>query len=148
MYRRAVSARKSVAADGVHPAAPNGGPANYKSQCALSNRVHNSFAAAHLWPAPAAGMGNLFMRGLSHVTLAFVLAGATAVWAQQFPPQPAAPQTGNDAERAACRPDVVKFCQVELSNNQDDPFTILACLQRNRTGINAACQQVLANHGQ
>ena len=85
---------------------------------------------------------------LSNLTLAFVLAGATAVWAQQFPPQPAAPQTGNDAERAACHPDVVKFCQAELSNNQDDAFTILACLQRNRPRISAACQQVLADHGQ
>jgi len=85
---------------------------------------------------------------LSNLTLAFLLAGATVAFAQQFPPQPAAPDTGNDAERAACRPDVVKFCQAELSKNQDDVFAILACLQRNRTGISAACQRVLANHGQ
>jgi hypothetical protein len=43
---------------------------------------------------------------------------------------------------------VVKFCQAELSKNQDDTFAILACLQNNRSRISAACQQVLANHGQ
>ena len=89
------------------------------------------------------------MRGLLHLTLVFVmLAGVTVASAQQFPPQPAAPDNGSDAERAACRPDVVKLCQNELSKNQDDTFAILACLQRNRTSISPACQQVLANHGQ
>jgi len=89
------------------------------------------------------------MRGISHVTLAFlILVGVTPAFAQQFPPQPAAANMGSDAERTACRPDVLKFCQAELSKNQDDTFAILACLQRNRTKISAACQQVLANHGQ
>ena len=60
------------------------------------------------------GRGNQIMR-LSNLTLAFLLAGVTTALAQQFPPQPAAPDRGNDAERAACRPDVVKFCQAELS---------------------------------
>ncbi|MGA8612940.1 MAG: hypothetical protein WB760_14830 [Xanthobacteraceae bacterium] len=78
---------------------------------------------------------------------AFLPAGAKTALAQQFPPQPAAPQMGNEAERAACRPDVVKFCQAELSTNQDDVFAILACLQRNRMRITAPCQQVLANNG-
>jgi hypothetical protein len=85
---------------------------------------------------------------LPSLTLALLLAGATTALAQQCPPQPAAPDRGNDAERAACRPDVVRLCQAELSKNQDDTFAILACLQRNRARISAACQQVLANHGQ
>jgi hypothetical protein len=85
---------------------------------------------------------------LPNLILAFLLAGATTALAQQFPPQPAAPDMGNDAERAACRPDVVKHCEAELSKNQDDVFAILACLQRNRTRISPACQQVLASHGQ
>jgi hypothetical protein len=84
---------------------------------------------------------------LPTVTLVFLLAGATTALAQQFPPQPAAPQLGSEAERAACRPDVLKFCQPELSKNQDDVFAILACLQRNRTRISAPCQQVLASNG-
>jgi hypothetical protein len=88
------------------------------------------------------------MRRHLHVTLVFLLVGMTTASAQQFPPQPGAPDRGNDAERAACRPDVVKFCQAELSQNQDDVFAILACLQSNRTRISTACQQVLASHGQ
>jgi hypothetical protein len=84
---------------------------------------------------------------LPKVTLALLLAGATAALAQQFPAQPAAPQMGSEAERAACRPDVVKFCQAELSANQGNVFAILACLQRNRTRISAPCQQVLASNG-
>jgi hypothetical protein len=84
---------------------------------------------------------------LLNLTLAFLLAGVTIALAQ-FPPRPAAPDMGNEAERAACHPDVVKHCQAELSKSQDDVFAILACLQRNRTRISPACQQVLANHGQ
>ena len=85
---------------------------------------------------------------LANLALAFFFAGATAAIAQQFPQQPPAPDMGNEAERTACRPDVVKLCQAELSKNQDDVLAILACLQRNRTRISPACQQVLANHGQ
>jgi hypothetical protein len=93
------------------------------------------------------GIGKVKIMRLVNLTLAFLLAGAPAVFAQQFPPQPAAPQLGSEAERAACRPDVVKFCQAELSANQDDVFAILACLQRNRGRISPSCQQVLANNG-
>ena len=84
---------------------------------------------------------------LPSLALAFLLAATAIALAQQFPPQPAAPQMGSEGERAACRPDVVKFCQADLSKNQDDVFAILACLQRNRTRISAPCQQVLANNG-
>jgi len=88
------------------------------------------------------------MRGLSHVTLAFlILVGVTPAFAQQFPPQPAAANMGSDAERTACRPDVLKFRQAELSKNQGDTFAILACLQRNRARIGPACERVLADHG-
>ena len=54
---------------------------------------------------------------------------------------------GSETQRAACRPDIAKFWQTELSANQDNVFAILACLQRNRTKISPACQQVLASHG-
>ena len=64
------------------------------------------------------------------------------------PPQPAAPDRGNDAERATCRPNVVKFCQAELSKNQDDVFAILAGRQSSRTKISTGCQRVPASHGQ
>jgi len=64
--------------------------------------------------------------------------------------QPAAPDRGNEADRSVCRPDVVKFCQAELSKNQDedDAFAILACLQGNRVRISPRYGQLLANNGQ
>jgi hypothetical protein len=87
------------------------------------------------------------MRRIAGLGLVLLLAGAAPALAQ-FPPQPAAPSMGNEQERAACRPDVVRFCQAELSKNQDDVFAILGCLQRNRTRISAACRGVLVANGQ
>ena len=77
-----------------------------------------------------------------------IFASATIAPAQ-FPPQPPPPaMPGSDQERAACRPDVVKFCQAELAANENDVMAILGCLQRNRSRISAACQEVLSSHGQ
>ena len=79
--------------------------------------------------------------------LALLLAGMTVALAQ-FPPQPPPPPLpGSEQERAACHPDVVKFCQAELATNQDDVFAILSCLQRNRSRISPACQEVLSDNG-
>ncbi len=87
------------------------------------------------------------MYRIARVTLAFLLASATNALAQ-FPPQPAPPaMPGSDQERAACHPDVVRFCRAELATNQDDVFAILGCLQRNRSRISAACRQVLEQNG-
>lgn len=81
------------------------------------------------------------------LSLALLLAAGTGARAQ-FPPQPAAPpMPGSEQERAACHPDVVRFCQAELATNQDDVFAILGCLQRNRSRISAACRQVLERNG-
>jgi hypothetical protein len=72
--------------------------------------------------------------------------------AQQLPPQPAPVALpmgqGNDQERAACHPDVTRFCQAQLKTNPNDVLGILGCLQTNRPNISRACQQVLASHGQ
>ena len=86
------------------------------------------------------------------LTLAWLLASAVVALAQ-FPPQPAAPKCaslsqGTPQERAACGPDVTKFCQAELKTNECDVFAILGCLQTNRVKISNSCQQVLASHGQ
>jgi len=56
---------------------------------------------------------------------------------------------GTDPERAACHPDVVRFCR-ELVKDDDnaDVFAILNCLQTNRTKISRGCRDVLASHGQ
>jgi hypothetical protein len=81
------------------------------------------------------------------LSVATLLAGVTISQAQ-FPAQPAAPpMPGSAQERAACHPDVVRFCQAELKANQDDVFSILSCLQRNRARISRACQNVLNANG-
>jgi hypothetical protein len=81
------------------------------------------------------------------LSLALLLAGMTGTLAQ-FPPQPAPPpMPGSEQERAACHPDVVRFCRAELTANEDDVFSILGCLQRNRSRISSACQQVLSANG-
>ncbi len=93
------------------------------------------------------------------LTIAFTLGAGTLVLAQ-LPPQPPpvgrplghgqqqGAQQGNDAERAACHPDVVRFCKSLLKDGDDaDVFEILNCLQTNRTRISGACRQVLNGHG-
>lgn len=87
------------------------------------------------------------MHRIPGLALALLLAG-TSLARAQFPPQPAAPALpGSEQQRAACHPDVVQFCQRELTANQDDVFAILGCLQRNRARISAACRRVLTENG-
>jgi hypothetical protein len=59
-----------------------------------------------------------------------------------FPPLPMA--QGTPEERAACGPDVHKFCEPALP----DTVRVLACLQANRGKISSACNRVLVSHGQ
>ncbi len=89
------------------------------------------------------------------LTIALVLAAAGPAALAQLPPQPAPPKgtpslgAGTDQERAACHPDVIRYCKQFLHDNgQDDVFGILGCLQSNRPKISNGCQQVLASHGQ
>jgi len=86
---------------------------------------------------------------ISVLSLAFVFVVAAAA-AQQLPPQPPPSQMGqgDQRERAACHPDVTRFCQTQLQINPNDTLGILGCLQANRLKISRACQQVLASHGQ
>ncbi len=88
----------------------------------------------------------------SILTLAFALAVAATAQGQQLPPQPPPVSgslgQGNPQERAACHPDVTKFCQTQLEVNPNDVLGILGCLQANRRNISQACQDVLASHGQ
>ena len=74
-----------------------------------------------------------------------LMAGSTPASAQlalPFPPLPMA--QGTPEERAACGPDVRKFCEPALP----DTMRVLACLQANRTRISSACNRVLVSHGQ
>ena len=54
-------------------------------------------------------------------------------------------RSGTPEEQAACSRDVQRFCRKVI--DQGD-FTILACLQQNRSQISKACDQVLKNHNQ
>ena len=54
-------------------------------------------------------------------------------------------RSGTPEEQKACSRDVQRFCRPVI--DQGD-FTILACLQQNRSKITPACDQVLKNHGQ
>jgi len=51
---------------------------------------------------------------------------------------------GTPEERAACAPDVQKYCEAATP----DTMRVLGCLQANRTRISAACNRVLVSHGQ
>jgi hypothetical protein len=54
-------------------------------------------------------------------------------------------RSGTPEEQAACSRDVQRYCRAVI--DQGD-FTVLACLQQNRTKLTAAWEQVLKNHGQ
>jgi hypothetical protein len=93
------------------------------------------------------------MLRISAVTIALLVVAGPAALAQ-LPPQPPPVQgmsinQGTDQERAACHPDVIRFCKTLVhEDGQDDVFAILGCLQSNRAKISSPCQQVLASHGQ
>ena len=77
------------------------------------------------------------------VLLAVLAVSSTPAPAQlPLPPFPM-PQ-GTAEERAACAPDVHRFCEQALP----DTFRVLHCLQANRSRISRACRQVLERHGQ
>jgi hypothetical protein len=60
----------------------------------------------------------------------------------------AAQGQGDEKERAACRPDVVRFCKEFVKDKNEDVVSILNCLESNRSRISKECSQVLTNHGQ
>jgi Cysteine rich repeat len=51
----------------------------------------------------------------------------------------AAMAQGTPQQRAACRPDVVKFCK----GKGEDPGVILDCLEKNRDKISEKCLKVI-----
>jgi hypothetical protein len=71
------------------------------------------------------------------LTLLSVSVSTSAVAQQQ--------RSGTPEEQRACARDVQRFCRSLM--DQGD-FTILACLQQNRTKLTSGCRQVLTNHGQ
>jgi Cysteine rich repeat len=79
-----------------------------------------------------------FFLALALISLS-ISTGASAQ--QQISPQ----RSGTPEEQKACARDVQRFCRPVI--DQGD-FTILACLQQNRSKITPACDSVLKNHGQ
>ena len=85
--------------------------------------------------------------------LAIALSLTAATAANALPPQPPPVDDpfgqGNAQERAACHPDVMRFCKELVRDDQSsDIFAILSCLQTNRSRISGACRRVLVSHGQ
>ena len=80
--------------------------------------------------------------------IALLVAGSIPALSQPLPlPLPLPPfplPQGTPEERAACQPDVQKFCEYALP----DTLRVLQCLQGNRPRISRACREVLERHGQ
>ncbi|MCX7315165.1 MAG: cysteine rich repeat-containing protein [Hyphomicrobiales bacterium] len=68
------------------------------------------------------------------VALLFVLL-ATPALAEK------ADEMGTPEQRAACSPDVSKFCKSVKS--EEGPFAFLACLQKNREKLRPVCLRVI-----
>lgn len=56
------------------------------------------------------------------------------------------PEMGTPEQRAACGPDVNRYCKSVKSD--DGPFAFLACLQEHRAKLRPACLKVLESNGQ
>jgi hypothetical protein len=72
-------------------------------------------------------------------SVAFVLAVSMAAFAATE-----AMASGSAEERAACSPDVQRFCKQAGS----DEFVVLGCLKVNRAKLTKACLKVLTDNGQ
>jgi hypothetical protein len=77
------------------------------------------------------------------ILVAVLVSCATPTLAQLPLPLPLPLPQGTPEERAACSPDVKKYCEYALP----DVMQVAQCLQANRARISPACRQVLVNHG-
>ena len=78
------------------------------------------------------------------ILLAAAVAGSTIALAQLPLPLPLPMPQGTPEDRAACEPDVQRYCKTEVP----DQLRVLGCLQDNRKRISRSCQGVLARYGQ
>jgi hypothetical protein len=81
------------------------------------------------------------------ILFAALLVALSAPALAQLPiplPLPLPLPQGSPEERAACQPDVQRYCESALP----DTMRVLQCLQANRRRISVACRRVLENHGQ
>lgn len=54
-------------------------------------------------------------------------------------------ESGTPEQRAACRPDVRKFCHTVKEADGDDAY--LQCLERNRDSLSKRCSDMLKSYG-
>jgi len=80
------------------------------------------------------------------VIVAVFIASSTASLAQPLPLPlpPLINMEGTPEDRAACAPDVHRYCERAIPDN----MRVLACLQANRQRISPACRGVLEKYGQ
>lgn len=78
------------------------------------------------------------------VLAAAVAAGSSVALAQLPLPIPLPMPQGTPEDRAACEPDVQRYCRSAVP----DQLRVLGCLQDNRKRISNACQGVLVRYGQ
>jgi hypothetical protein len=71
------------------------------------------------------------------LTALFISVVSTA-FAQTGTPQP---EMGTPQQRAACGPDVGRYCK--SVKTEDGPFAYLSCLQANRIKLRPACLKVI-----
>ncbi len=87
------------------------------------------------------------MPNMLAIVLAAAIAGSATIALAQFPlpfPIPLPLPQGTPEDRAACEPDVQRYCKSEIP----DQLRVLGCLQDNRKRISQACQGVLVRYGQ
>jgi len=72
------------------------------------------------------------------------VAGSTIALAQLPLPLPLPMAEGTPEDRAACEPDVQRYCKAAIP----DQLRVLGCLQDNRKRISRSCQGVLVKYGQ
>lgn len=81
---------------------------------------------------------------LSFIGIASTALGQTKVRAPET--NVPAPEMGTPEQRAACGPDVGRFCK--SVKPEDGPFAYLSCLQGHREKLRTACLKVLESNGQ
>jgi len=74
--------------------------------------------------------------------LALFLAVAAATTAAAQSKKEATEEMGTPEQRAACGPDVGRFCR--SVKPEDGPFAYLDCLQKNREKLRPACVKVIS----
>ena len=121
-----------------------------------SGRLPSRIETCHnvVWEKRAECPERGIMFRIPSLTIVFALV-ASAALAQSLPPQPPPPagmgMPGNQQERDACRPDVMKFCKELLPADekvQADTVAIANCLFANQKKVSSGCNRVLTGHPQ